>query len=133
MPEIQVYQSTEDSDGTKTSPLLEVTGFTIGNQNYLHVNSTIIDNPEVFEDTSFVVGDSPANLDVNTTLGRNGTQFMVWNDGAGDFTVSASTDGITFGGAHTMKVGEVYAVDNISVDTLRITHVANSAYRVVIL
>lgn len=89
-------------------------------------------NPKVFEDTSFVVGDSPATLDCNAALGRNATQFSVQNDGAGNFTVATSNDGAVFGDEKTMKGGEVYGIDNISIDSIRITFVSNSAYRVVV-
>ena len=93
--------------------------------------NAVIDTPKIFEDTSFVLGDSPATLDVNAALGRNATEFTVINDGAGDFTVSISNDGVAFGDEHTMKNGETYSIENISVDSIRITHVADSAYRVV--
>jgi len=94
---------------------------------------TIDANPQTFEDTSFVTGDSPAILDVNAALGRNATQFSVQNDGAGNFTVATSTDGISFGDEKTMKGGEVYGIDKISVDSIRITWISNSAYRVIVL
>lgn len=90
-------------------------------------------NPKTFEDTSFVTGDSPATLDANTALGRNATQFSVQNDGAGNFTVATSNNGSSFGDEKTMRAGEVYAIDNISVDSIRITWISNSAYRVVVL
>lgn len=89
--------------------------------------------PKTFEDTSFVSGDSPVSLDCNSALGRNATEFSVQNDGAGNFIVSISTDGAVFGDEKTMKSGEVYAIDVLSIDTIRITHVADSAYRVVVL
>lgn len=89
--------------------------------------------PITFEDTSFVSGDSPASLDCNAALGRNATQFSIQNDGAGNFTVAISIDGVTFGDEKTMKSGETYSIDGISVDTIRITHVVDSAYRVVAL
>jgi len=92
-----------------------------------------VDTPETFEDTSFVSGDSPVTLDINTALGRNATEFTVINDGAGNFTVSISNDGAAFGDEHTMKNGETYSLDQISVDSIRITHVADSAYRVVVI
>jgi len=101
---------------------------------YSQLAGVVIDaNPQTFEDTSFVSGDSPATLDLNTALGRNATQFAVQNDGAGNFTVATSNDGAAFGDEKTMKANEVYAIDRISVDSLRITHVTNSAYRVVAL
>jgi len=87
--------------------------------------------PVTFEDTSFVSGDSPAILDVNTALGENGREFIVINDGIGDFTVSISNDGAVFGNEHTMTNGETYGLDDLSVDSIRITHVADSAYRAV--
>lgn len=92
-----------------------------------------VDTPATFEDTSFVVGDSPAILDVNTALGRNASEFSVINDGAGDFTVSISNDGVGFGDENTVKSGETYSLNRISVDSIRITHVADSSYRVVTL
>lgn len=89
--------------------------------------------PQTFEDTSFVIGDSPVSLDANTALSANATEFEVINDGAGAFTVALSNDGDTFTDEHTVKNGETYGLSNISVDTIRITHVADSAYRVVVL
>lgn len=94
----------------------------------------VTDNtPKTFEDTSFVSGDSPASLDCNIALGRNATQFSVQNDGSGDFTVSISNDGAAFGDEKTVKADEVYAIDELSIDTIRITRIADSAYRVTVL
>jgi len=90
-------------------------------------------NPKIFEDKSFVTGDSPATLDANTALGRNATQFIVMNDGAGEFTVATSNDGASYGGEHTMKSGETYAITELSTDSIRITWISNSSYRVVVL
>jgi len=90
----------------------------------------VIDTPEFFEDTSFVTGDSPVTLDLNTALGRNATQGYIINDGAGNFTVSFSTDGIAFGDAITMKKNEILEFEKISVDSIKITWVSDSAYRV---
>ena len=47
------------------------------------------------------------------------------------FTVALSVDGSTFGDEYTMKNGETFTLDKISVDSIRITHVADSAYRVI--
>jgi hypothetical protein len=92
--------------------------------------SVVSDTPEFFEDTSFVTGDSPVTLDINTALGRNATKGYIVNDGAGNFTVAFSINGSAFGDAITMKKNEVLDFENISVDSLKITWVANSAYRV---
>lgn len=86
--------------------------------------------PITKEDASFVTGDSPATLDVNDAFGQNGNSFEVINDGPGDFTVSISNDGTAFGDEATVKQQEVYSIDDISVDKIRITWVANSAYRI---
>ena len=90
-------------------------------------------NPVVFIDTSFVVGDSPATLNANAQLSRNATQFSVQNDGTGNFTVSTSGDGAIFGDEKTVKNGEVYEFDDLSVHSIRITHVTDSSYRVTVL
>jgi len=88
---------------------------------------------KTYEDVAFVVAESPVTLDVNADLGRNATDGFIINDGAGNFTVAISDDGATFGSAHTMKTGEVFSLTNIDVDSIKITWVADSAYRVVVM
>jgi len=93
----------------------------------------VADTPESFEDTSFVTGDSPVTLDCNDALGRNATKGYITNDGLGNFTIAFATDSVpTFGDEITMKRDEVFRFDNLSVDSIRITWVADSAYRVVV-
>ena len=91
------------------------------------------ETPKTFEDETFVVGDSPAILDANARLGRRATEFSIQNDGVGNFTVAVSHDGITYGDEKTVRNGEIYAIDNVSFFSIRITHVADSAYRVTVL
>lgn len=93
--------------------------------------AAVTDDLQTASDTSFVTGDSPATIDMNDALSRNATSFTVFNDGPGDFTIATSNNGAAFGGEHTMKSSEVFSTDDLSVDTLRITWVADSAYRVV--
>ena len=88
---------------------------------------------KVYEDTSFVTGDSPVTLDVNTDLGRNAIDGFVINDGAGNFTVAISDDGSTFADALTMKKDEVFSLSNLDIDSIKITWVADSAYRVFVI
>ena len=85
---------------------------------------------QTFEDTSFVTGDSPVTLDVNAALGRNAITGYIINDGNGDFTVAISGNGSSFGDEATMKKNEVMDFEDDSIDTIRITWVADSAYRV---
>jgi hypothetical protein len=93
--------------------------------------TVVVDTPEFFEDTSFVTGDSPVTLDLNTALSRNATSVDVINDGAGNFTVAFSTDGASFGDEITVKYPERLSLKNVSIDSVRITWVSNSAYRVI--
>jgi len=94
---------------------------------------SVADNPESFEDTSFVTGDSPVTLDLNTALGRNATKGYIINDGAGNFTVAFSTNGTDFGDVITIKENEKITFSKISVDSLKITWIADSAYRVAVI
>lgn len=82
------------------------------------------------EDTSFVVGDSPATIDVNAAIGRNGSDGYIKNDGAGNFIVTLSSDGSTFGNNITVTNGETLDLEGISIDSIKITHVTDSSYRV---
>ena len=100
-----------------------------GDGDQIVLSGIVTDTPEFFEDTSFVTGDSPATLDLNTALGRNATKGYIINDGAGNFTVAFSIDGSVFGDAITMKGNEILNFSNISVDSLKITWISNSAYR----
>lgn len=86
--------------------------------------------PFISEDTSFVSGDSPATLDINTFLGRDAFFWEIINDGPGSFTIALSNDGSIFGDEATVNQQEIYRLPNISVDSIRITHVSDSAYRV---
>lgn len=89
--------------------------------------------PVSYEDTSFLTGDSPVVLDVNADLSRNGVDGYVINDGVGNFTVEVSNDGTNYGSAATIKYGEVMDLEGFDIDSIRITWVANSAYRVQII
>ena len=81
-------------------------------------------------DTSFVTGDSPVTLDVNTALSRNAEMGYIVNDGAGNFTISLSENGTDYGSEIIMENGETLSLEGLDVDSIRITWVADSAYRV---
>ena len=106
--------------------------YTLSNIDGQSINiKEVADTPESFEDTNFITGDSPATLDFNTALlARNSTSGYVINDGLGDFTIAFSTDGAIFGDEITIKKNEIVEWNNLSVDSLRITWVTDSAYRV---
>ena len=86
-----------------------------------------------YEDAAFVVADSPKIIDFNADAGRNARQGWITCDGLGDLKVAFSRDGLTFGDDWTMKAGEGTNLENFDIDTLRITWVADSAYRVVLI
>jgi len=81
-------------------------------------------------DTNFVTGDSPVTLDINSTLVRNSVDGYIINDGPGDFTVNLSEDGSTFGNDIRMKQDEILSLRSIDIDSIKITWISNSAYRV---
>ena len=114
----------------KTRPLIEGYATEAKQDDIITELQAVSDTPETFEDTSFLTGDSPAVLDCNTALGRNATQGYIINDGAGNFTVAFSTNGTNYGDEHTMKQGEKMVFNKLSVDSIRITWVSNSAYRI---
>ena len=79
---------------------------------------TVDGRSKVYEDTSFVTGESTRTLDVNNDLGRNAVDGFIINDGDGNFTIAISNDGSTFGDALTMKKGEVFSLTNIDIDSI---------------
>ena len=93
-------------------------------------SSVIYDTPEFFQDTLFVVGDSPVTLDINVALGRNATDVLITNDGAGNFTYAISGDGSVYGDEITLKKNEWKHYTDISINRVRLTWVSDSAYRV---
>lgn len=85
---------------------------------------------KTYEDTSFVVGDSPAVHDFNTDAGRNAIDGYIICDGAGDIQVDISRNGLTYGDKFTVKSGERVNLLHFNIDSIRVTHVADSAYRI---
>lgn len=86
----------------------------------------------VYEDTSFVTGESPRVLDVNTDLGRNSVDGYIINDGTGNILVEFSDNGTNYGGQHTLQKGEVIDLKNLNIDSIRLIWVSNSSYRILV-
>lgn len=85
---------------------------------------------KTYEDTSFVVGESPKVLDFNSDTGRNAVDGYIICDGAGNITVDFSLNGTTYGDKATLKTGEVLDLAGLDIDSLRITHTGtDSSYR----
>jgi len=81
-------------------------------------------------DVSFVTGDSPVTLDVNTGLSKNANDGYIINDGLGDFIVNLSSDGGSFGDDILVKYEEVFSLKSLDVDSIKITWVTDSSLRV---
>lgn len=95
--------------------------------------ATHIDGNTVsYEDTSFVSGDSPATLAIETDLGRVGRKGYFINDGPGDIQVEISFDGTNYGGVHTLHGGDVLDLDDLKIRKIRLTYVDVTAYRAMI-
>ena len=88
---------------------------------------------KTYSDASFVTGDSPVVVDVNTDLGRDGRSFTFLNDGAGDIGIEVSNDGATYSDMWTTKAGEQFGLGDLRVDSIRITWVADSSYRLMVI
>lgn len=83
------------------------------------------------DDTSFVAGDSPATLDIKTSLGRLANNGYINCDGAGDILVSVSSDGANYGSNIRLKSGDEFSLKALSVSKIKITHSGtDSSYRV---
>ncbi len=88
-------------------------------------------NSVSYEDTSFVTGDSPVVMDINTDLGRKGHTGYVAVDGTGNILVEISKDnGTTWGGQHTVKAGEILELDNLIIGRISLVWASNSSYRI---
>ena len=87
-----------------------------------------------YENDDFTVVDSPTLLDVYGDLGRNGRDGYISNDGDGDITVEVSNASTgDYGGVHTIKSSEVLSLSGMNIARIRLTHVANTAYRAMLL
>lgn len=82
------------------------------------------------EDTNFTSADSPATHDIETLLGRVAYDGYIICDGAGALQYEISNDGTNWGGAHTLNQDEYVELTHRTISKIRITWVANSAYRI---
>ena len=91
------------------------------------IDSAIHDvDPAISENAAFTAG--PDIFIVNAALNRNGTSFFVQNTGTGIFTVATSRDGVVYGDEKTVEANSEYGFNGISVHSIRMTKVTNSAY-----
>ena len=78
--------------------------------------------------TSFTAG--VATLDIQATLGKQGSYVEFFNDGAGDYIATMSNNGTDYGNNILVKAGEVkgyfYKISSVEITYLT----ADTAYRV---
>jgi len=95
--------------------------------------ATHIDGNTVsYEDATFSSSDSPAVLNVESDLGRIGTNGYFINDGPGDIKVEVSYDGINYGGQHTLRGGDQLSLKDLKIRKMRLTYVDATEYRALI-
>lgn len=105
----------------------------VSSTNPLPVREQVLDGRfKVYEDTSFVTGDSPVTHDVNTDLGRDGRRMEFFNDGSGSIGLEVSNDGATFSDSLTVKNGERITFEALRIDSVRVTWIADSSYRLLV-
>ena len=86
---------------------------------------------KAYEDSDFVVGESPAAHSFNADMGFNSIQGWITCDGPGAIQVDFTRDGTTYGDKWTMYAGENTMLKALDIHTIRVTHTgADSAYRI---
>jgi hypothetical protein len=85
---------------------------------------------KTYENSSFTAGDSPAVHDFYDDTNRWAIDGWITCDGAGDIQVDYTRDGITYGDKFTMKSGETVDLLRLDIKKIRVTRVADSAYRI---
>ena len=85
---------------------------------------------KTYEDANFQAGDSPAVHDFFGDAGRIATRGYIICDGAGDIQVDISRDGIAYDAKFTMKQNDFVSLDGYYINKIRVTRVADSAYRI---
>lgn len=86
-------------------------------------------NSVSYEDDNFTSADTLSVLAINTDLGRLGHHGYLVNDGPGNLKIEISNDGTTYGGVHSLKRGDVFDLENLSVHKIRLTWLQNTSYR----
>ncbi len=117
------------SAGTQTNDVK----VTLDGEDVTTIPGPIQGRPFPYKDTSFVTGDSPIVLDVNTDLGRNSVDGNIINDGPGNILVEISNDGSNFSPQITLTDCDEFDLRNVDVDKIRLTWVSDSSYRVTVI
>lgn len=86
-----------------------------------------------YEDASFVTGETGRVLNVATDLGRNAHRGYIANDGPGDIGIEiAEGTGGSYGDSFTLKPDDSFPLDGMDVNKIKLTHIADTGYRIVV-
>jgi len=92
-------------------------------------------NNKTYSDTDFTAGDSPATLEILEDMGRPGTAGFLVNDGSADIQVEIEdAAGNGYGEAFNLAGGEALDFEPKTdlIKRIKLTHIADSAYRCVV-
>lgn len=93
--------------------------------------ATYIDGPTYSYEAALTTGTTVCDFFTDSS-GRIGHKGYFINDGPGDIQVEISADGTIYGGIHTTKDGNQINLDDLSIKKIRLTYVADSAYRILL-
>lgn len=89
--------------------------------------------PKIFSsfNNNFTSNDSPAVLDLRSTLNRNSIDGYVKNSGNGSLTFQTSDDGTIFNELITLRAGETFSIRSMDIDTINVVWTENTKYEVI--
>jgi len=119
--------------GNPLHTLLQNASGPIAISNPAHIVRVIDGRNEAYEDTDFTAGESPLILDVNNDLGRNASDGYIVCDGSGNILVEISDNGSSWGEQFTMRAGDKVKLTGVNIDSIRLTHVDDTGYRIVVI
>jgi len=85
-----------------------------------------------YEDTNFLLADSPIDFEVAKDLGRNGHDGYITNDGEYDLKVWIEDPDEGLGGEHTLKKDETMDLAMLNIKRIRLVWTGNTSYRVLV-
>lgn len=93
-----------------------------------------VDGNSVSYEGSLTTGpDVLCDFYTNSTPQRRAHYGYLINDGPGDLQVLWSVDGATYGGVHTVKIGEQISFDGFTVKTLKLRWLTDTSYRILLM
>lgn len=105
---------------------------TDGNQEIVIVPGASPNKIQSSRDDNFIASNDPALFDLNSLLGKNGTEFVVTNEGGGDIDVSYSSDGSIFNTPFRVSCNRKFGDLSGDIHTVKIEHTGiDSAYSVI--